>query len=57
MRFFYGKPYRTVEFEGFVFPLEREIHGYLEKIIQIPMTQDRSTKIIWMIQWIRISRL
>jgi hypothetical protein len=57
LRFFYGKPYRTVEFEGFVFPLEREIHGYLEKIIQIPMTQDRSTKIIWMIQWIRISRL
>jgi len=31
--------------------------GYLEKGIQTPMAQDRSTKIISMIKWIRTSRL
>ena len=31
--------------------------GYLEKGIQTPMAQGRSTKIISMIKWIRTSRL
>ena len=33
------------------------MYGYLEKGIQIPMAQGRSTKIISMIKWIRTSRL
>ena len=31
--------------------------GYMDKIIQTPMAQGRSTKIIKMIKWIRNSRL
>ena len=34
-----------------------DIYGYLEKGIQTPMAQDRSTKVISMIKWIRTSRL
>ena len=37
--------------------LERKELGYLEKGIQTPMAQGRSTKIISMIRWIRTSRL
>ena len=33
------------------------IYGYLERGIQTPMAQGRSTKIISMIKWIRTSRL
>ena len=35
----------------------RWILGYLEKGIQNPMAQGRSTKIIWMIKQIRTNRL
>jgi len=35
----------------------RWVYGYLEKGIQTPMAQGRSTKIISMIKWIRTSRL
>ena len=31
--------------------------GYLEKGMQIPMAQGRSTRIISMMKWIRTSRL
>ena len=37
--------------------LGRQISGYLEKGIQTPMTQGRSTKIISKMKWIRTSRL
>ena len=35
----------------------RYISGFLEKVIQTPMAQGRSVKIISMIKWIRTSRL
>ena len=35
----------------------RETHGYLEKGVQTPMAQGRSTRIILMIKWVRVSRL
>jgi len=35
----------------------RQILGYIEKGVQTPMAQGRSTKIILMISWIRTSRL
>jgi hypothetical protein len=35
----------------------RKIYGYLEKGIQTPMTEGRSTKIISFIKWIRTRRL
>ena len=38
-------------------PLGRWMSGYLEKGIQPPMTQGRSTNIIAIIKWIRTSRL
>ena len=38
-------------------PLGRYILGYLERGIQTPMAQSRSTKIVWMIKWIQTSRL
>ena len=34
-----------------------EIEGYLQKVIQTPMAQGRSTTIISMIMWIRTSKL
>ena len=37
--------------------LGKYIQGYLEKGIQPPMVQGRSTKTISMIEWIRTSRL
>ena len=37
--------------------LGRWIEGYLEKGVQVPMGQGRSTKILSMIKWIRNSRL
>jgi len=37
--------------------LGRWVLGYLEKGIQTPMAQGRSTKIVSMIKWIRTSRL
>ena len=37
--------------------LEEGRYGYLEKGIQTPMAQGRSTKIITMIKWIRTIRL
>ena len=33
------------------------MQGYLEKWMRTPMAQGRSTKIIWIIKWIRISSL
>jgi hypothetical protein len=35
----------------------RQIQGYLERGIQTPMSQGRSTQIISMIKWIRTRRL
>ena len=35
----------------------RYLLGYMEEGIQTPMAQGRSTKIIYMITWIRTSRL
>jgi hypothetical protein len=37
--------------------LGRWILGYLEKGIETPMAQGRSTKVILMIKWIRTRRL
>ena len=37
-------------------PSLTKIHGYLEKGMQTPMAQGRSTKIMSMIKWIRTGR-